>query len=235
MKMLNICILDDDEKEALHNKQLLENYINQCDIAYERIDVYQTGQELLRSSKLYDLLFLDIEVGKENGIEIAKELRKRDQDIIIIVITSYVKYAMDGYKINAARYLLKPLDPSLLYSELDEVFSTSFLDQSILVKEDEKQIRLAIKDIYYFEADSRQTRFTTSAHQYVSHHNVSTWALKLPNTFVECYKGVYIHLKYIRSITKDLVILENKKTLPLARRRAELLKKEWIAYQGLIL
>ena len=89
-----------------------------------RIDRYTNGKELLDSTKIYHMLFLDIEIQEENGIEIAMELRKRLPDMIIVVITSYLKYSLEGYKIQASRYLLKPIHETLLYSELDEILQS---------------------------------------------------------------------------------------------------------------
>lgn len=232
--MLNICILDDQIEEAQKTKELLITYLAARNREYNRIDIFQHGNDILNNEKEYDILFLDIEVGSENGIEIAKKLRAKQPNLIIIVVTSFIKYSIEGYKINAARYLLKPLSPSLLYSELDEILQYNLQKESILIYNRQEEVRIFISDIYYFESYGRKVQFHTKDKCYISKETLSNWAKKLSNHFVECYKGIYVHVKYIEMINKELLQLDNKQTLPIARRRYDALKKAWIAYQEMI-
>ena len=86
--MLQICVLDDEYQDGKRNEDLLRAYFDKRHME-ARIDRYTNGKELLDSTKIYHMLFLDIEIQEENGIEIAMELRKRLPDMIIVVITSY--------------------------------------------------------------------------------------------------------------------------------------------------
>lgn len=229
--MLNIAILDDKLAEALHTKNLLVPYMEKRHMDWDHMDVFLQGSQLLQSQRAYDMLFLDIEVGDENGIDIAKQFRITQPDIIIIVITSYIKYSIEGYKIQAARYLVKPVAQSLLYSELDEVLNTLLERQSIMLCDHQEERLLRICDIYYFESYGRKTQFHLRVNTEISRENVTHWADVLGNDFVECYKGVYVHVKYIIKIGKDTLSLDNKQILPLARRRVEEVRTRWIRYQ----
>lgn len=232
--MFTIAVLDDKLEEALQTKKLLVPYLEKRNIEYERIDVFQEGKALLESEKHYDMLFLDIEVGEENGIEIARILREKNPEMIIIVVTSYIKYSIEGYKIQAARYLLKPIAPSLLYSELDEVLKELLDKPAIVLQENRVKRRLRIQDIYYFESYGRKVQFHTRAEAFISKESVSYWAERLSDDFIECYKGIYVHIRYIASLDADTLQLDNKQILPLARRRAETLRMAWVSYQEMI-
>lgn len=229
--MFEIAILDDKLDEAMQTKHLLLHYLEKRNLDYDRIDIFQCGDALLHAPKSYDMLFLDIEVGEENGIEIARKLREEHPDMIIIVITSFIKYSMEGYKIHAARYLLKPVAASLLYSELDEVLSDMLEKPALILEDNKEQTRLYTNDIYYFESYGRKVQFHTRKEVFTSKESVSYWAMKLSKDFVECYKGIYVHVRYVEQISKDTLQLENQQILPLARRRAENVKATWIAYQ----
>lgn len=234
--MLNIAILDDMQEEAAKVKELLCPYFQHHNIDYGRIDIFHNGKELLHAQHVYDLLFLDIEVGNENGIEIAKIIRKSHPNILIIVVTNYIRYSIEGYKIQAARYLLKPIAASLLYSELDEVLSDYMERPSIHITGEDQEYRLRMMDLYYFESFGRKVQFHTRGEAYVSRENVSYWATILQKqSFVECYKGVYVNLRYIISVGKETLQLENKQVLPLARRRVESVHTAWISFQGMML
>ena len=124
-------------------------------------------------------------MGQENGIEIGRQLRQIAPDMIIIVITGYLKYSVEGYKIQAARYLLKPVNAQLLYSELDEVLS---LDdrQTLVLKERDMYHRIRRRDILYVETMGRGTRFHTLEGTFDSRE-----ALPLARRRVETVKAVW--------------------------------------------
>lgn len=229
--MITIAILDDNIEEATTTKKILLPYLEDHHMEYDRIDIFVKGKDLLQSTKTYDILFLDIEVGDENGIDIAKQLRNTQPDIIIMVITSYMKYSIEGYKVHAARYLLKPVAPSLLYSELDEVLADRLHRQSILIRDAREERLLRIHDIYYYESYGRKTQFHMRVQTHMSKENVSYWAMKLGNDFIECYKGIYANIRYIEHVGKETLQLDNKQTLLLARRRVDIVRNAWIAYQ----
>ena len=208
--MYHIAILDDERKEAEHIKELADVYFDRKELMQRRIDIFHNGNELLAHVKAIpcDLLFLDIEVGQENGIEIGRKLRQIAPDMIIVVITGYLKY-----------------------SELDEVLS---LDdrQTLVLEERDTYHRIKRKDILYVETMGRGTRFHTPEGTFESRESLSIWEQRLDAAlFVECHKGILVHVRRIVSMEKDTILLETGETLPLARRRVETVKAVWRSFQ----
>lgn len=230
--MLSIAILDDEEKDANHLAEMLRSYFSCKEMEIERMDIYHTGPSILKQERTYDLLFLDIEVGKENGIAIAKRLRENHPEMIIIVITGYLKYSMDGYKIQAARYLLKPVPAALLYSELDEVLSFYHMDTYVITNDLDIMRRIKKSDVLYIESYGRKVQLHTLQEAVTSKESITYWKNKLAESFfIECYKGILVHVKWIKEIEKDTILLENEQSLPLARRRSEAVRQAWFLYQ----
>ena len=231
--MYRIAILDDERKEAEHIRNLADMYFERKELMQRRIDIYDNGSDLLAHVRQVpcDLLFLDIEVGQENGIEIGRQLRKIVPDMIIIVITGYLKYSVEGYKIQAARYLLKPVNAHLLYSELDEVLSLD-ARQTLVLEDRDTYHRIRRKDILYVETLGRGSRFHTLEGTADSRESLSIWEQRLDSTlFIECHKGILVHVRWIVSVEKDTILLETKDTLPLARRRVEKVRTVWRSFQ----
>lgn len=228
--MLHIAILDDQKSDANQLKDILIPYVTHRQDAYS-FELFYDGASLLASQTKFDLLFLDIEVGEENGIEIAKEVRKRLPACFIIVVTNYVKYSIQGYKIQAARYLLKPIVASLLYSELDEVLQ-DYKRAKIQVQNqrgDEEWI--SVPAISYLEAYERKTMFHIGKQCYLHGDGVQHWGKQLEDAwFIQCYKGIYVNVANIKQISKDALHLEDKQILPLARRRYEDVYTRWMSY-----
>lgn len=230
--MLNIAILDDEVQYAQDTKVMVQEFFDRKDIEIMRFDVFYEGEALLKSKTAYDVLFLDIEVGKENGIEIAKKLRVHYPDMIIIVITSYLKYSMEGYKIQAARYLLKPVAKALLFSELDEVLSVYDHGSYVVARDGTVSQRIRRSDIYYVESYGRKVCIHTRSEAFISKESFHTWVQQLDSSmFVECYKGILVHVRQIKAIQKETLLLDNEQILPLARRRVEEVNRSWFVYQ----
>ena len=74
------------------------------------IDFYSSGDELLLSDKPMDILFLDIQMSGRNGMETARELRKKDKRTIIIFITATEEYVFQAFDVGAFHYIVKPID-----------------------------------------------------------------------------------------------------------------------------
>lgn len=234
--MWNIAILEDDPVFSKNLKGMLYEYFDAKKMEIQHFDCYCDGATLLGAKPDYDLLCLDIEVGKENGIEIAKQLRKRLPDVIILVITSYLKYSMDGYKIQAARYLLKPVPKALLFSELEEVLSSFHQNSYLLIHHKEEDHRIQQKEVFYIESYGRKSKVYTRHDEFTSEDAIGLWQKRLDETqFVQCYKGILVHLLHVDAIYKDTLQLENGQLLPLARRRESSIRNAWIAYQERLL
>ena len=107
--MLSIAICDDEEYFRITEKQLILKYMagKNCECM---IDMYESGKELLalRSAiSQYNIIFLDVNMEEIDGIETAKEIRKITKDVFIVFVTAFITYALEGYKVDAVRYLIK--------------------------------------------------------------------------------------------------------------------------------
>ena len=107
--MLSIAICDDEEYFRITEKQLILKYMagKNCECM---IDMYESGKELLNLREelnQYHIIFLDVNMEEIDGIETAKEIRKITKDVFIVFVTAFITYALEGYKVDAVRYLIK--------------------------------------------------------------------------------------------------------------------------------
>lgn len=147
------CAIVDDEPLALN---LLESYVNKTPFL-ELIGKYSSAVQAMRelSDKKADLLFLDIQMPELNGLEFSKMV---DPNTRIVFTTAFGQYAIDGYKVNALDYLLKPISyVDFLQAANKAVQWFELLQQpkediqSIFVKSDYKLIQIELKKILYIE------------------------------------------------------------------------------------
>ena len=205
---MNIAICDDDKdfRDFLENS--LRNYFNEKNILLN-IFQFKSGEALLKDELLFDLVFLDVEMENINGIETGKELKNRNPRNIIFVITSYNGYLDDAFKINAFRFLSKPLDIRRLYKALDD--ANDLLKNDIIVFNDintGEDVRIYTNDIILLEIQGRKTKIITVNGTYLSKDKITDWKLRLNGISFVCPHSSYIvNLDYsIRHSRTELVL-----------------------------
>ena len=154
---MNIAICDDDKSFRDLLEKHLRNYFNDRNISLN-IFQFPSGEKLLENQLLFDLVFLDVEMGNINGIDTGKELKRRNPHNIIFVITSYDGYLDDAFHIRAFRFLSKPLDIVRLYRALDD--AAELINNDIIVFYDVKSgrnVRIYTNDIIYIEIKKKKS------------------------------------------------------------------------------
>ena len=115
---LRIAICDDETDVLIQESCMIQKLLDEKSVSYE-IDTYTSAEELLSSKALYDILFLDVEMGNLNGIDVAEKLLECKNDTLIFFITNYSIYSDRASDIRVHRYLSKPLDIDRLRNGLD--------------------------------------------------------------------------------------------------------------------
>ena len=113
---LQIAVCDDEPYARKRIQRLLENCLDKREISYT-ITLYGSGREFLEKPENltgFDVVFLDINMEEIDGIQTAERIRSFHSDTYLVFITSYIHYALEGYRVNAVRYILKEtLDTAL--------------------------------------------------------------------------------------------------------------------------
>ncbi len=208
---MNIAICDDDKNFRDELEKRLRAYFNEKSISLSFLQ-FSCGEALLESDLLFDLAFLDVEMGDINGIETGKELKKRNPHNIIFIITSYEGYLDEAFKINAFRFLSKPLDINRFHKALDDV--AELMKNDIIVFYDtESSINLKIytRDILYIEIEKKKTKIVTVNGTYHSNEKMSFWKDKLNSiSFVSPHSSYIVNLDYAVNHTRTILVLAKK-------------------------
>lgn len=121
---MHIALCDDSRAELSRLTFLLEEYRLKRDgsLTY---DIFTNATDLLETIPVhhFDLLLLDILMPGITGMDAAREIRQTNSTIPIIFLTSSSEYAVESYRVNAADYLLKPLDADKLFPVLDKLLA----------------------------------------------------------------------------------------------------------------
>lgn len=184
--LMNIAICDDDKSFRDLLEKHLRNYFNDRNISLN-IFQFPSGEKLLENQLLFDLVFLDVEMGNINGIDTGKELKRRNPHNIIFVITSY-----DGYLDDAAE----------------------LINNDIIVFYDVKSssnVRIYTNDIIYLEIEKKKTKIVTVDNIYYSNEKISVWKNRLNAISFVCPHSSYVaNLDYSVYHTRTLLVLAKR-------------------------
>lgn len=121
---MHIAICEDEKVVLDFESSLVTQWAAGCGCPLQ-LDTYTSSEQFLFESEdkaPYDLLIFDIQMKNMNGMELAKKLRARGSDAVIIFITGVPDYAIEGYEVGAVRYILKPVKEDVLKGLLDSVW-----------------------------------------------------------------------------------------------------------------
>ncbi len=157
---LRIAICDDEAKALTKESRLIQELLDEKNVSY-KIDTYKSAEELLSSQALYDILFLDVEMGDLNGIDVAEKLLESKDDTFIFFITNYSIYSDRASDIRAHRYLSKPVDRDRLSNGIDSALKKLSDVTKVITatgKETKKRYKIPIASIIFIENTGRHTK-----------------------------------------------------------------------------
>lgn len=168
---MRIALVEDDrvmsEELRLYILQYFEGREHQC-----RITQFFDGDEILENYQAdYDLIFLDIQMDRMDGLRAAEEIRRLDEDVCLIFITNMANYAIKGYSVNALDFVVKPVNYLILKALLQRV--ERLLDKRskryITLPTERGLTRLEASQVFYVE---------TLNHAVLVHTEKGVWRLR---------------------------------------------------------
>lgn len=228
---LTIAICDDNENQITELRRLLGEWSADKPFALS-IDEYASAEGFLFSypDKPCDLILLDIEMKRLNGMELAKKLRSVGDMLPVVFITGYPEYMNDGYEVEALHYLLKPVDKAKLFAVLDRYIRRRDSENEIILVSDEVSMHVSSDMIVYCEAVGKKTHVSLRDKTIVCNMGISGIKKILTEEFIFCHRSYIVNLRYVRSIGKTELTLDNKEKIPLSRRLYNDVNKKFIEY-----
>lgn len=228
----------DDEKEI---RELIGSRVKKicprADVAY-----YETGKELLEARRQPDILFLDIQMPEQNGMETARELRKKNKRVILIFVTALEEYVFQAFDVGAFHYLLKPFSKKRFtdvfqnamrqYNEMARTFSAADRgrdENSILIKRGGTSTKVVVKNIIYAEVFNRKILLHTIDGEIEYYGKLSVLEEQLGEDFFRTHRAYLVHLKYVVKYDASTVYTE-KDSVIMAKQKYPDFVKQYLKY-----
>ena len=242
MGFVKIAVCDDEIIFARKLEKIINKYCTVKQIPFQ-IDIYQSGKEFIADNiKMmeYQIVFLDINMEEIDGLEAARELRKLCRDTYVIFVTAFINYTLEGYKVDAIRYLLKSdgnFGQSVCES-LDAVFEKMQYKPHIREFSFQQGARrVALEKIVYIESSLHKLTFYVAEEgivPYTMYETLNHIAAKFSGDFVRIHQSYLVNLRFVRRIEGNNLLLQDNLALPVARSKLKEVRQKVAMYKGVI-
>ena len=155
---MHILVCDDDAAFSAKVAEYAATYFEAHEIPVQATVCSDPEQVLaIPDLELYRIAFLDVDMPQVNGIALGGQLRHRNPDICLVYVSAYLAFALDGYKVNAYRYILKRDVAKQLPSCLEDIYASMMQagTKTLTVHHNRETIRIPLDQIYYLESEGR--------------------------------------------------------------------------------
>lgn len=238
--MIRIGIVEDDP----HGIERLLSHLDRFQREHgERfhIGAFSDGADILSEYRPdWDVLFLDIQMARVDGMTAARRIREVDSQVIVVFVTSSPHYAVSGYEVDALSYLLKPLAYASFEQEMQRIVVR--LQQRpgrevLFTSVDGAHHRVAADDIRYIETVRHRIQIHTLDADYAVASSLKAFEEELADTgFIRCNSGILVNLRHVTGVERTECRIRGGGSLPLSRpRRREFLEAltEYIGARGI--
>lgn len=210
--MLKVLIVDDEKYIRDELRYFLEKYED-----IEIVGETGEGEEViyLVDSCHPDIVFLDIQLGKMNGLLLARKILDKENPPFVVLATAYNEYAIQGFEINVADYILKPFSEERLKVAIDRIrkqndkygakepenHKEEINLNKLCVFQNNRLVLMDIEDIQYVEAENKEVAVYAGDKVYYCNYSLKELEEKFKNNkFIRTHKSYIVNIDFIEEI-----------------------------------
>jgi len=239
--MFRIAICDDEEIFRKNIYEIIMKYMDEKGCPCE-VDEFASGKDFISlgiNMAKYEIVFLDINMDEIDGLETAQEIRKVSSDIFIVFVTAFVNYAVQGYSVNAIRYILKNNEnmTDLIFECLDAISKA----MKLTVQKKEFKFNEGIKNVplellLYIESKLHKLEFyimEDRLNKYLLYGKLDEVEKELEDkAFLRIHQSYLVNMKHIVGINRYEALLNNGIRLKISKDRYKSVKEKFVSYKG---
>ena len=232
--MLSIIVCDDEP--SFH--ETIRQYLSQ----YFRSDRYRlysffSGRELEEERERglqADIAFLDIQIGEDNGIELAGKLFPAEEGTQVIFVTGYIEYCSSVYEADHAYFLLKPLEFQSFQNAMARAIERrrEYPEKYLNIRTRRAVYHIPASEILYLESKARKVLIRCREEDVECYARLGAIMEQLHKGFVQCHKSFCVNMDYVQKLEQDRFILQNGETVPISQNRRAVTRQRFLQYIG---
>ena len=242
MAVIKILICDDDTDFARKLGTQIRQILQQREIQAQ-IHTHSAAEEIPEEAlQRYDIAFLDIDFSDKayTGIDIARRLRSKRRNAVILFVTNFPEYAPEGYEVQAFRYLLKNAVPAKLESYLLQALEQlETVSQTLTINVYGETVRVPLEDILYIEAQLHEVELHLAEPEkddvsvYRFYGSIGNLEETLePQGFLRIHKSYLVNMRHLVKLQCREAELTGGTKLRVSERMYSQLKKQYLLWKG---
>ena len=227
---MQVAICDDD---ATFRNQIIGFLIQYKKLHLLCIDIFQfkSGNELLSSNDIFDLVFLDYQMPGLDGLNTARMLRERNSLCNIVFVTNFPDFVFDSFEVSPYRFLPKPISDFQITNLMNNFIAKQKQLSPIIVINNKERFIIESKEVIHLEADGKYCKIKTNHDVYISSKTLSQVHKLLPqHCFYRVHRSFVVNLFCIKSYNDMFITLLNNEKIDIARNKRAEFKRIYSAF-----
>lgn len=220
--MLFCAICEDESYFALELKAMIETYLREQGLEAE-IQVFASGEELLKAKREPDIVLMDIRLPGKNGIEVTERLRNAGYGSQVIFITSYREHVFHAFDLDAVHYLLKPVKREKLYSAMDKALKRMGYgsEKRVLIMKGGTAFQVRTRDILYCEVFDHRVFIHTKTESFQVSDTLDAFEKRLDDRFFRCHRSYLVNMDAVMEKREGQAIVMGGGKVLISRRKQQ--------------
>lgn len=235
--MLNIAICDDNIQITGQMEMMVQN-IAKRNFVDADIEVFWDGKSLadmVASGYGFDIIYLDIEMDKEDGISVVKRIRIYDKNVLIIYVTNHENHMKESFMVRPFRFLVKPVNEKQMEicfkAAYEEICSGDFYFRYSYQRMNHKVL---IRDILYFESNKRKVRIVTEDKIFELYGKLNEIEKSLKEckaSFLRVHQSYLVNYKHVKGQSYDFVVMDNERKISISEDRRRMISEQYCSME----
>lgn len=222
---MHIAVVEDQPEVRTCLAEYIERYFAENGTHY-RLTMFSDGDEILEDYRAdYDLILMDIQMARMDGLRAAEKIRQLDEDVYLVFVTNLRNYAIKGYSVQAMDFLLKPVNYNMLQRILKRVekLRARRTQKCVALPTEQGITRIEVGQLRYvstFGRDGHILIYHMERGDYQCRQTMKSAETDLlPHSFYRCNSCYLVNLACVRTVSRDSVLLTSGEELGISRAR----------------
>lgn len=208
--MVRIAVCDDEEASRVYIISLIREQNAECDITE-----YESAEEFMKSGQIFDLMYIDIELGANggmDGMELARQVRNAGtpNSPVIIFVTGHEEYVYEAFDVGAFQYLIKPVDKkrfAAIFGRAVKFIEGRSRGQELEVHFANTVRNVPLEDIFYVESFNHKVVVHSKEGELEYYARIGELEQRLQGKFFRIHRGYLVNLDYVESYSRTEALM----------------------------
>lgn len=220
--MFQFAVCDDEPAMSQEISGYLTAYLAEHGFPPCGVSCFSSGHSLLEDRRSFDVIFLDIQMERPDGMETARLLRRRGERSLLVFVTILSECVFDAFDVEAFGYLTKPLDSGRFRRTMDRVLKAleDRSAKSLVIQRGAACEIVSLSNIVYCEVQGRKIYVHKTGSAAVSYYGrLEELEHRVDRRFFKCHRSYLVNLDYVRGCQAGRVLLPQGESIPVSRLR----------------